>query len=650
MKTKNNKSRKNKLVNITRQRKLKNIDKVEQTTKKIEKKDSNKFVDKIESFMEKPIYPILLLFILGVVVRFFLAYFQKNIFLYTDEIGLLEPSRSLASFHSIEVRSIPYPFYHLLYPLFIAPAHIFSDGFVSYSVIKFINSLLMNSAIFPVWLLARKMASKNAFLISCLSIFIPDLCFTCSIFAENLVYPLVMWFFYFVYNYLSNIDNKKRKWLFLSISFGILLFFTKAVSLYFLVGFLLYIFIDFFVKADKKIKILSAFAVLLIITLFSFLSSHMFKVYMINFEYFKDLNRIWAITRYFIYFLGYISAGFGITFIIIPILFNNYLSEMNKKFLSNLLFILSVAIFVVTFVVSMYEDYPNASMTPHLRYFFPLIMPFIILIFSIDFESTKYKISNLQKIVTICFVIFMQICIGRFPEGNYTAFMDIAYLRDSLLCPLLNYSLGFIKIKGSAFDILKIMILVITIIFAVQIFNSRLKQMRFWAISVFIAICLVNNFLCYKSAFSVNIPNVDILKSQIALLNENLKGSNVLLIGKYSASEKVFDTYTKLKYYYTTSYMYQQVLKCNYLADVKIPLISMQWSPEHDPEKAKASKWANPNVGIDVYEPYWTVPNIDYIIVSPTAELNLISTHISPVFISGLVDFQVYAVIRDVKK
>ena len=174
--------------------------------------------------------------------------------------------------------------------------------------------------------------------------------------------------------------------------------------------------------------------------------------------------------------------------------------------------------------------------------------------------------------------------------------------------------------------------------------------MRFWAISIFIAICLVNNFLCYKSAFSVNIPNVDILKSQITLLNEHLKGSNVLLIGKYSASEKVFDTYTKLKYYYTTSYMYQQVLKNNYLANVKLPLISMQWSPEHDPEKAKASKWANPNVGIDVYEPYWTVPNIDYIIVSPTAELNLISTHISPVFISGLVDFQVYAVIRDVKK
>ena len=88
------------------------------------------------------------------------------------------------------------------------------------------------------------------------------------------------------------------------------------------------------------------------------------------------------------------------------------------------------------------------------------------------------------------------------------------------------------------------MILVITIIFAVQIFNSRLKQMRFWAISVFIAICLVNNFLCYKSAFSVNIPNVDILKSQITLLNEHLKGYNVLLIGKYSASEKVFDTYS----------------------------------------------------------------------------------------------------------
>lgn len=651
MKTKNKKHKKNKLVNITTQKELKNIEKVEQTTKKIEKKnDSTKFIGKIESFMEMPIYPILLLFTAGVFIRFYLAYFQKNIFLYTDEIGLLEVSRSLARFEPISVRSITYPFYHVLYPLFISIAQFFSNGIISYSVLKLINSILMNSAIFPVWLLSRKMAPKNAILIAFLSIFIPDLCFTCSVFAENLVYPLVMWFFYFVYNYLADIENNKRKWLFISFVFGLLLFFTKAVSLYFLVGFFLFLFINFFVKADKKIKIISIIAIVVFAILFVWLSPHIFKVYIINFEYFKDLNRIWAITRYFIYFVGYISAGFGITFIIIPILFSNYLSEVNKKFLFNLLCILSVAIFVVTFVVSMYEDFPSSSMTPHLRYFFPLVMPFVLLVFSIDFESTKYKISNLQKIIAVCFIIFMQICIGRFPEGNYTAFMDIAYLRDSLLAPFLNYSLGFIKIKGSLFDFLKILILVITIIFAVQVFKSRLKQMKIFAVTVFIVFALVNNVLSYKSAFSVNLPNVDVLKYQVSLLNESLRNSKVLLIGKYSASEKVFDTYTKLKYYYITSYMYEKILKNNYIPNVSIPLISMQWSPEHDPEKAKASRWANPNVGIDVNDPYFAVPDVDYIIVSPSADLNLLSKNLAPVYVSGVSDFKIYAVIKDVKK
>lgn len=652
MKKSNRKNKKNKLVNITRQKELRNIEKIEQNKEKNKKVNdsNNKFIDKIESFMEKPIYPIILLFILGVVIRFYLAYFQKNIFLYTDEILLLDASRSLASLSQIEVRSILYPFYHILYPLIIAPANIVSNGIGVYSLIKLINAILMNSAIFPVWLISRKVAPKNAVLISFLSIFIPDLCFTCSVLAENLVYPLAMWFLYFSYNYLTDIEANRKKWFFISFIFGILLFFTKAASFYFLVGFLLFIFVIFFIKSGKKIKIVSSISLFVIITLFAFISPHIFRGYVITFDYFKDINRIWALLKYSFYFLGYISAGFGITFIIIPIMFRNYLSEDNKKWLSMILFILGTAIFTVTFMVSLYEDYPSLSMTPHLRYFFPLVIPFILLVFSIDFESTKYKITNLQKIIAVCFVIFMQICIGRFPEGNYTAFMDIAYLRDSLLCPFLNYSLGFIKIKGSLFDFIKLLILIITIVFSVQIFKSRLRQMKIFAISIFIALCLINNYLSYKSAFAVTVSNADILKNQVSLLNESLNGAKVLLIGKYSASEKIFDTYSKLKYYYITDYMYSNVLKNNYKPDVKLPLISMQWSPEHDPEKAKASRWASPNVGIDVNDPYWTVPDIDYIVISNSTDFNLISKNLSPFFISGLVDYKVYAVIKDLKK
>lgn len=644
-KVKNKKNKKNKLVNITRQKELQSIEKIEQTAKKMDKKnDSNKFLDKLESFMDKPIYPILLLFFAGVLIRFYLAYFQKNIFLYTDEILLLEASRSLASLSQIEVRSVLYPFHHILYPLIIAPANIFSNGIVVYAFIKFINAILMNSAIFPVWLISRKIAPKNAVLISFLSIFIPDLCFTCSVLAENLVYPLAMWFLYFSYNYL--IDENNKKWLYISAITGLLLFFTKASSFYFLVGFLLFAFVRYFIKSNKKNRVISLISLFVLILLFAFISPHIFRGYVITFEYFKDPNRIWTMLRYSFYFLGYISAGFGIVLLVIPILFRNYLSEDGKKFLSMILFILGTAIFTVTFMVSMYEDYPSSSMTPHLRYFFPLVIPFILLVFSIDFEQIKYKVTNIQKIITVCFIVFIQICIGRFPEGNYTAFMDIAYLRDSLLCPFLNYSLGIIKMKGSLFDILKILILVITIIFAVQIFKSHLKQMKTFAISLFIAFCLINNYLSYKSAFAVTVPDADMLKSQVCLLNESLKGSKVLLIGKYSASEKIFDTYTKLKYYYTTSYMYNKAMKNNYKTDVKLPLISMQWSPEHDPEKAKASRWASPNVGIDVYDPYYTAPDINYIIVPKSSNFSLISNNLSPVFISGLVDFKVYAVVK----
>lgn len=107
-----------------------------------------------------------------------------------------------------------------LYSLFISPAYLFKDMIEVFTAIKFMNSIVMTSAMFPVFLLAKRfMPFQWAFIVSLLSVIIGPMFYTFRIMAESLHYPLIMWIFYLMHT--SLIREKRGTDVILGVMFGL---------------------------------------------------------------------------------------------------------------------------------------------------------------------------------------------------------------------------------------------------------------------------------------------------------------------------------------------------------------------------------------------------------------------------------------------
>lgn len=591
------------------------------------------------SLVESPFFAVSLLYALAVSVRLWLSHFQPHIFLYTDEILLLEASRSLADGHAVAVRSVPYGFSHVLYPLLIAPSHWISDGMISYAVLRAINSFVMNSAIFPAYLISARLAPKSALFVAALSVLVPDLCFASSVFAEVLLYPAAMWFFLFMCNYLA---DGGAKWLAGVVVSGILIYFVKAAGAALLAGFALFLVVRAFAGGSfaKRVVIASSFAAA--IALIVLFANGFLTGYVINFGYFMDAGRVLAMIRYMLYFVAFASVAFGFYFMVLPALCLQSLDRTARDFYLAVLSCFLATVFAVVLVVSMYEDYPSSAMTPHLRYLFHFSIPFAVVFLACSPESFPAY----GKIASIVFALFVQWGVCRFPEGNYTAFMDLAYLRESLAAPFASVDLGFLRVKGSLFDAVKFLFLAVTAYASYLVFRDRAGALKVFFSVLFVALCAFNNALCFSAGRSMMNPDAPALIAQMEALNDALGRSRILLIGRYAGSEKVFETYTKQRYWYTTSAMYGYFQGASYSSGLPVPLVSMQWSLQRDPELAKASKWSKPDVSVDVVDPVVERISPDFIVLGASAVGMPIYPRrtLYPLLIPGVYSYRVYRV------
>jgi len=109
-----------------------------------------------------------------------------------------------------------------LYSVLISPAYFFKEMGDTFTAIKAINSLVMTSAMIPVFMLARRfMPFGLAFAVAMLSVMIGPMCYSFMIMAESFHYPLTMWVIYLMY--LSLIREDRRINLILGFFFGLAL-------------------------------------------------------------------------------------------------------------------------------------------------------------------------------------------------------------------------------------------------------------------------------------------------------------------------------------------------------------------------------------------------------------------------------------------
>ena len=358
----------------------------------------------------------LLILISSAVIRVILSIFPKSAYTYNDELFYLELSQNLFLRGSLTVYGSPIHFTKLLYSVILAPFYAVSDGVLRTQLISGFNALLISSALIPGYLLARRILKKNwqiilALLILALS---PNLLFSITFMSENLYYPLLLWAFYAAYRYFASGERKPLGALVLGV-LAFLLYFTKEVGGAWIIAAGLALLLDCAEKASRK-SALRAFGCFLLGFLVPFLFLRFVVLRDLSYSYsnqasFANLSSPSQIL-FFLYAALLMLLYFVISLLFIPaaapVVYRKQLSPA-ERFLLTISVLYAVVISVgIAFGVSLSNDYPQADLKIHLRYFIGAAFPFLLLSFSLldKEESFSWK-GPLVRATAVFAIIFL---------------------------------------------------------------------------------------------------------------------------------------------------------------------------------------------------------------------------------------------------
>lgn len=153
-----------------------------------------KFARKLQG-IDKLLLLAIALFAASTVVRTMLADFPKAADVMPDEMRYMDLARSLLTDGTLTIRGVQTTFQKILYPIALMPAMLFHDPLTQVKVMGFLNALYASSALFPAYVLARRIAPGFWPGVACLAIaaLLPDLCYSMTFMSESLYLPLSLW-------------------------------------------------------------------------------------------------------------------------------------------------------------------------------------------------------------------------------------------------------------------------------------------------------------------------------------------------------------------------------------------------------------------------------------------------------------------------
>lgn len=143
---------------------------------------------------------LLLLFLISLFIHGLIATTFGEFNVFHDELAHSQFARSLAAGDFIQFRGEPYWYSEFLYSVIISPVYaMIKDPFAAHSVILWVNSVMVASAVFPIYLTAQQLlkSHRRIWIVTIFGVVIADTMYATSVIQENLNYPLMMWFFYF---------------------------------------------------------------------------------------------------------------------------------------------------------------------------------------------------------------------------------------------------------------------------------------------------------------------------------------------------------------------------------------------------------------------------------------------------------------------
>ncbi len=161
------------------------------------------------------------LFAVSTVVRTILADFPKAADVMPDEMRYLDLARSLLTDGTLTIRGVQTTFQKILYPIALMPAMLFHDPLAQVKAMGFLNALYASSAVFPAYVLARRIAPGLWPGVACLAIavLLPDLCYSMTFMSESLYLPLSLWLLVLLWDAL---EKQGRRGIVLAVVGGVL--------------------------------------------------------------------------------------------------------------------------------------------------------------------------------------------------------------------------------------------------------------------------------------------------------------------------------------------------------------------------------------------------------------------------------------------
>ena len=156
---------------------------------------------------------LLMLFVVSVLLYSIIAWNFGDYRIFYDEVAHNNYAKAIAVGDFFEFRGEPIWYFEILYSIIISPVFmLFDDMVLAHYAIMFLNSVMMSSAVFPIYLIASQLLEDKRliWLATIYGVLIPERLYSLSVIQENLNYPLMMWFFclfaYVVCNSRNNIS------------------------------------------------------------------------------------------------------------------------------------------------------------------------------------------------------------------------------------------------------------------------------------------------------------------------------------------------------------------------------------------------------------------------------------------------------------
>lgn len=384
----------------------------------------------------------LILFLISAAFYGVISDFPKVISGYPDELRYVGIGRSMARGEGLMLHGLESDFQKILYSICIMPAFWLRSVAQQIRMVGYLNSLLMASAIFPIYGLCCNILREDKDIRNTLvlGITFPAFVYTIYFMSEVIYLPLSLWVVYLVWRVFCT----ESFWGKLSLNalLSILCYLTylnKEIALYFVIAYifvsLLYCIsnLDGGVRVGQEIICLAAFVgifaccfLLMKGTFFRGLQNSYSRT---NLQVFH-LKLSWEKIRYLLYGFLYETVfailAFGVFPVFVPaVCFRR--KEKESWFFLFLLCCFLIGCVTIAYMITLPEDFGNRAPRIHLRYLEPLIIPFYIFMVEKIRKADCVEKENVKSdkrrflIMGIGIFLFALLLIGGSGGGSFLA-------------------------------------------------------------------------------------------------------------------------------------------------------------------------------------------------------------------------------------